>query len=212
MIFNKRDFEDLIFKLGPEDYKYKGNFGSARFIKVEGNIIFTIAIGYGEYFPHSAIISGVSADVYFNEVEDILNSLKKKYYPNKHFGGSTIQKVFVKQEGVDYTKFDTEIKDETTFKLVVTEIEKIIYYGALPFFERYSKLTTVFEEIEKMTIEEMVNIIVQPLPQRRMVIKWLCNDANYREYVDMVIDFYKTENEENWKEIELLDGFLKSIE
>lgn len=104
-----------------------------------------------------------------------------------------------------------EINNESSFREVAIEIYKIINNGALPFFDSYSNLNHVFEETEKMPIEEMAEFIEQPLPQRRIVIKWLCKDKKYQEYVDMVIDYYKSEKDDGWKEIGLLDKFLKTM-
>jgi hypothetical protein len=52
MVFNKSDFEKLILTLMPEGFTYKGSFGSVRFIKKEKDRTLTIAIGFGEHFPH----------------------------------------------------------------------------------------------------------------------------------------------------------------
>jgi hypothetical protein len=51
----------------------------------------------------------------------------------------------------------------------------------------------VFEESEKMSIEQMSNFIGQPLPFRRMIIKKLCNDVGYEEYCKLILDFYRAE-------------------
>jgi hypothetical protein len=43
-----------------------------------------------------------------------------------------------------------------------------------------------------------------------MVIKKVCNDENYQDYVDKIINYYKSENDEDLKEIEQLNAFLKT--
>lgn len=207
-MWDKNNFINNLSNLADPKFSFIPEWG--KWEKQVNHRKLSIHVGYNEYYFSSFYLKGVSADICFNEVERIINNFKKEYYPDKHYGNTTIQKVFVKLDNVDYSKFDIEIKDDFTFGEVATEIRKIINDGALPFFDLFSDIKTVFEETEKMRIDEMANFITQPLPQRRMVIKWLCNDEKYQDYVNMVIDFYKSENDNTWKEIELLDSFLKT--
>lgn len=211
MVFNKNDFENLIVQLKPTGFVFKSEFGSARFTKKESNKVLTIGIGFNEYFPHSAIIKGVSATINLNEVENIIENFKNKFYPLKHYGNGTVHKTFVKAEGIDYSKFDIEIQNELTFSKVAIELKKIMIIEVTSFFHEFDTIIKVFNTSEIMPIDLMANFIEQPLPQRRMVIKKLCNDINYQEYVDWLIEYYKSENDEDWREIEKLDNFLKII-
>lgn len=211
MVYNKADFKKHIETIQIGGFKLKSAVQAYLFVCKHKDKTETITISYRNYAPHGFYIDGVSVDIYFNEVENILHRFKKEYFPDKHYGNTTIQKVYIKFEDVDYSKFEIEIKDDFTFGKVASEIRKIINNGALPFFAMFSELKTVFEETEKMPIDEMAKFITQPLPQRRIVIKWLCKDIKYQDYVDMVIDYYKSEHDNTWKEIELLDSYLKTM-
>ena len=39
MVFNKKDFENLIKQLKPEGFDYNGNFGSVKFLVWRGRVI-----------------------------------------------------------------------------------------------------------------------------------------------------------------------------
>lgn len=210
MVFNKIDFKKCIDSIQIEGFGLKSAVQAYLFIREYKDRTETITLSYRNYAPHGFYIDGALVDIHFHEVENTLNRFKNEYYPEKHFGNTTIHKALVKLEGIDYSKFELEVKDEFSFKQVAVEIEKVIKNGVFPFFEKYNILESVFKETEAMPIEEMANFIVQPLPQRRMVIKKLCNDINYSDYVNMVIDYYKSENDESWREIEQLDSFLRS--
>ena len=211
MAFNKIDIENSFKSLQIDGFKFKKEVMGFSWTKKNNSITERIVIGYGGY-PDSYKIYSPVAEIYFDQVENILENFKKTHFPDKNFGNGTIQKSFVRLQNIDYSKFEIEIKDENSFNVVAQQIKQIIEIGALPFFKKLNDLMTVFEITETMEIEEMADFIVQPLPQRRMVIKKLCNDSNYQEYVDWLIEYYKSENDEEWIELEQLDVFLKKME
>jgi hypothetical protein len=161
-----------------------------------------------EYFPHGAYFQGVIVSISFYSVENTLSKVLNKYQIGQRYGDSTIHTVLNDIEGIDYSKFKIEVHNEASFQIVAEEIKKIVKYGAMPFFERYQTLENVFKATEKMPLEQMVDFIGQPLPQRRMVIKKLCNDPNYNEYVNWLIEYYKSENDPDLFIIEKLNEFL----
>jgi hypothetical protein len=199
-IFNK-NLRDLV------NDSFAFNADGGKWERQKENRIEQIFIGYNEY-PGSYYPKGMSVSIKFMEVEDILNQLLDKYQIQQRYGESTIHSVLHNIAGVDYDKFKIEIHDESSFQTVAEEIKKIVEYGALPFFEKYSTLEKVFEAMEQMPIKQMAKFIGQPLPQRRMVIKKLCKDIHYEEYVNMVIDYYKSENEPDLFIIEKLNDYL----
>lgn len=211
MAFNKKELDQSFKSFSIDGFTFKKEIMGYSWTKEYLNRTERIIIGYRGY-PDSYVSYTPTVTIYFPEVENILENFKKVHFPDKHFGNGTIHKSFVKLQNIDYSKFEIEIKDEKSFNEVALEIKKIIEIGALPFFKKFNDLMTVFEITETMEIEEMADFIVQPLPQRRMVIKKLCNDSNYQEYVDWLIEYYKSENDEEWKELEQLDIFLKTMQ
>lgn len=208
-MWNKSIFNNNLSNIVVHNFKFISEWG--KWELKEENRTLNIHIGYNEYYGSSFYVKGISADIYYPEVENVLENFKKIHFPDKHFGHGTIRKSFINLPNIDYSKFEIEIKDENSFNDVAREIKQIIEIGALSFFEKFNNLDTVFEESEKMVREELRNFIVQPLPQRRMVIKKLCNDSNYQDYTTRLIDYYKSENDDDWQEIELLDTFLKAL-
>jgi hypothetical protein len=207
MVYNKKDFirhTDLIIPEGFERLIKDENI----FVRERDNKIERMDYTGREYFPHGAYLQGIIVSISFYSVENILNEILDKYNVQQCYGNSTIHSVLNDIEGIDYSKFETKIHDDASFQVVAEEIKKIVEYGAMPFFEKYQTLEDVFRETEKMTIKQMVNFIGQPLPQRRMVIKKLCNDPNYDEYVKWLINYYKSENDPDLFIVEKLNEFL----
>jgi hypothetical protein len=212
MVYNKADFKKHIESIQIDGFKLKSAVQAYLFIRKLDDRTETITLSYRNYAPHGFYISGVSVDIHFNKVESVLEKFKNTYFPNNNFGHSTIHKSFVNLQGIDYSKFEIEIKDDYSFNEVAKEVKQIVEIGALLFFEKFNSLMTVFIITETMEIDEMADFIVQPLPQRRIVLKKICQDINYREYVNIVVEFYKSENNLTWLEIEKLDFFLKTIQ
>jgi hypothetical protein len=193
MVYNKSDFNKKINTLKPIGFESYTNFGSTRFVKKEDKRVLTIAIGYNEYFPHSADVKGISVDISFNEVEEVLRPVFKQSKVKGLYNDTTIHQSLIDVEGVNYKLFETEINNDDTFNMVAPEIKKMMVNGAIPFFERYQTVRAVFEDTEKMPIEQMSNFIGQPLPFRRLIIKKLCNDVGYEEYYKLIVNFYRAE-------------------
>jgi hypothetical protein len=210
MVYNKSDFEKKINTLKPIGFESYTNFGSTRFVRREDRRVLTIAIGYNEYFPHSIDVKGISVDISFNEVEAVLGSTYKQSKVKGLYNDTTVHQSLINIEGVNYKLFHTEINNDDTFNLVAREIKKLIERGAIPFFGRYITLSSVFEETEKMSIEQMSNFIGQPLPFRRMIIKKLCNDIGYQEYYNLVWGFYRAECAE--EEVELAERLHRILQ
>jgi hypothetical protein len=207
MVYNKEYFSSQVDTIIPSGFK--------RIIKYENVFIRelndrTERIDYTgrNYFPHGVYFQGVIISISFNSVEYVLKQVLDKYQIKQRYGDSTIHAVLHNVEGIDYSKFDTEINDDASFQIVAREIVNIVEKGALPFFEKYNTLEKVFDETEKMPISEMANFIGQPLPQRRMIIKKLCMDPNYGEYVKQVTDYYRSENDSGLFIIEKINDYL----
>jgi hypothetical protein len=212
MVYNKADFNKHIGTLQIEGYKIKSAIQASLFVRKQNNKTETITVCFRDYAPHSFYIDGVSVDIYFEEVERfLLESFNKTGIVSRWGETGTITKTFVNLPDVDYFVFDTEINNEASFMKVAAEIEKIINVGALPFFDKYNTLEKVLEESEKMPIEEMVNFIGQPLPFRRMIIKRLCDDVNYEEYANKIINNSEKKNLPELKALKVLYELLKTV-
>ena len=180
MVYNKEDFDKQIMQLKPEGFEMLSSFGSTRFVKKEQNRVLTIAIGYNEYFPHSAVIKGVSADIYIYEIENTINPVLERYSITQRYGETTIFKSFRTLGGIDYCKLDIEINDEKTFNEVAEEVKKIISDGVLPFFERFKDLEKVNEQLATMSEEEISNFIVGIVGIKVPLIKKLTESKDYK--------------------------------
>ncbi|RPH25462.1 MAG: hypothetical protein EHM93_19970 [Bacteroidales bacterium] len=212
MVYNKADFKKHIETLQIAGFKIKDTVQAFLFIRKQHNRIETITISYRDYAPHGFYIDGVSVDIYFEEVENILALTNEKLNIRSRYGKTgTIQRVFTKLPDINYSVFESEINNESAFNQVAVEVEKIIRLGALPFFEQFRTLQNVIEESEKMVLEEMANFIGQPLPQRRMIIKKLCKDPHFEEYAKMVVDFYEKEKDQDEPIVRQLYHDLKTV-
>ena len=159
MVYLKEHFCKDIELLKPEGYNVKYSFGSVRFEKKEKDRLLRIGIGYNEYFPHSAIIKGVSAYIYIEGVEDVFSCFLDKYKIPKSYGDSTIRQSLMVVDEVNYSVFDSEIHDEKSFQIIAKELTKIIDYGALPFFEKHDTLEKVADLLSQKKPEEVVPYI-----------------------------------------------------
>jgi len=211
MVYNKADFKKHIETLQIAGFKVKSAVQAFLFVRKQKDKTETITVSYRDYAPHGFYIDAVSSDIYFNKVEGFLSESFNKTKITSRWGETgTITKVFVNLQTVDYSAFDTEVNDEASFMKVAREIEKVFNIGALPFFEKYNALEKVWEETEKMPIEEMVKFIGQPMPFRRMIIKRLCNDANYEEYAKKIICNSEKKNLPELKALKELYELLKA--
>ena len=210
MVYNKSDFKKHIETIEINGFKIRSAVQAYLLEQKKNNRIETITISYCSYAPHGFYVDGISASIYFNEVEEIIAKFLEKHQVKSHYGNATIQKSFVGLKDVDYSKFELEINNEESFNAVAEEIKKIINFAVIPFFEKLKTVRDVWLATEEMPIKEMARFIVQPLPQRRMVIKYLCDDPTYNNYVEWLIEYLKSENDNNWIEIEGLDIFLKN--
>src|SRR6188768_857018 len=113
MVYNKRDFENHIVKLQIEEFEMRSAVQAYLFVREKLDRTETITVSYKDYAPHGFYITGVSADVFLNDVESILTPLLLKYGINGAYN-SSIGKSFQRNEGIDYSIFDIEINNEST--------------------------------------------------------------------------------------------------
>jgi hypothetical protein len=147
-----------------------------------------IDIGYRTYYPNMFQLYTPFLYIYFNEVETILGEYLKEYDIKNIWGISrTIQRSLRDIEGIDYSKFETKIHDEESFQIVAEEIKKIIEYGAMPFFEKYSTLESVANLLSDKKPEEIVPYIQGAIlfPKTILILKL----AKHTTYEEKLIEF-----------------------
>ncbi len=163
------------------------------FTKEELNRKLRIDVSCRKYFPHGFYVDGVSASIYFTELEDVLNLYLDKYKIEQRYGDTTIQKSLVGISKVDYSKFAIEICNDKTFNEVATEVNKIIEYGVSPFFERYKTLNAISDDLSKMNEDEISNFISGIVRLKTPLIKKLVDADDYFESLKVSKEFYQGE-------------------
>lgn len=210
MIYTREKFKKHITEIEIDDFKIKSGIQAYQFIRKEDVLTKVITISYRDYTPHGFYIDGVTVKIFFNNVETILeNTYKSIKMKNRHGITGTIHQSLINLSGIDYTVFKTQIDDKKSFQVVAKQIKNIIKEGALPFFKQFNSLHKIFEYTESQSIEDMSNFIGQPLPQRRMIIKKLCGDEDYKDYVKKLCDYYKEKNNSDLLIIQEIDSFLR---
>lgn len=193
MVYNKAEFKKHINTLDIEGFQLKSGVQAYLFIRRQPNRTETVTISYRDYAPHGFYISGVSVDIYFNEVEDNINPLLDKYGIVQRFGNTTIIRLLQHLEGIDYNALGTEISNEETFNIVSKELQKLITKGAFSFFEKYKDIKTVGEEIAVMSEEGISNFLSGIVGIKVPLIKKLTKAADYKQELSNRKRFYSDE-------------------
>ncbi|UII22703.1 hypothetical protein [Fulvivirga ligni] len=193
MIYNKADFNNHISTLQIEGFKLKSAVQAYLFVRKEQYRTETITLSYKDYAPHGFYLTSVSADIYFNEVEDKLNILLDKHRIDQRYGNTTIQKSFQTLNGIDYKVLDTEINDEYSYRTVMSVVEKIVLNGVLPFFERYKELKKVNEDVARMSEDETSNFVSGIIGIKIPLIKKLVHSTDYLVELQQRKEFYSDE-------------------
>lgn len=193
MVYNQIDFKKHIETIQIDGFKLKSAVQAYIFVRNQSDRTEAITLSYRSYAPHGFYIDGVSADIYFNEVEETINPLLDKYNIENRYGNTTIQKSLIGIDGVDYSKLELEINDESTFDTVIQEVKKIISLGALPFFDQYNKLNDVAQSIKSMSEDELSNFISGIVGIKTPLIKKLTQSDNFITELQNRNEFYINE-------------------
>ncbi|WP_136468744.1 hypothetical protein [Flagellimonas onchidii] len=117
--YNKKDLFNHLEQIKPIGFK---QLETGLFQMIEQERILEINISVGEYYPHSAIISGVSIAIKFNEVENLLSELKRTTdFPTQleQIRQNTIGRSLKGVNGVDYSLLKiTDVKDNASFNVI----------------------------------------------------------------------------------------------
>lgn len=191
-MYTKKDFERQIKSLAFNGFGIKNEIQGYSWKQQVGNRINQIIIGYKSY-PGSFYLQTPSVSVIFREIENQLNVLYDKHKIELRYGEQTIHTNLGNMKGVNYKVFDIEISSEEAFKIVASEVEKIVITGALPFFEKYQDLKAVTEEISKMSEDEISNFVSGIVGIKVPLIKKLGQSSDYLMELKQRQKFYSDE-------------------
>ena len=194
MVYNKADFKQHIETIQIGGFKLKSAVQAYLFIRRQSDRTETITLSYRSYAPHGFYIDGVSVDIYFNEVENILeqHDLGEEYK-------STFGKAFQDLQDVDYQKLSTEINSDESFAIVKSVIEKIIEKGVKPFLSRFTTLEEIAIFLADKKFEEIVPYIQGAilLPKTVLIMK-LAKHPDFKkrlvEFRNVLLDYANTNN------------------
>lgn len=193
--YNKENLQVHLELLKPSGYTLESFENEFFYTKDESLRKITITPFYDDYFPHDVVFTGVSVSVLFYNVEQILNNL---YVSNpitdfRHFLNETptFSKGF--SSALSNTEYDklknTKVFDDSTFYLVKPLLQQMIT-AAVNFVNQNQNLQDFYNFGEAMSIEELTNFYIQPLPPRRMIVKKLTNAPDFNSYAVGLIDRY----------------------
>lgn len=211
MSFLIKDLELALKSISLDEFKLKKVIGGYQWVQELPNRTNIIGVGHSGY-PNLYRTSKPHSEIFFNNVETLLDkAYRESSVKRRHGKHPTIRGDERNIAGIDYKVFDIPIKDKFDYPQVLNEVKKIIEQYALPFFEQYNTLEKVWEATEKKEMNELINFIGQPLPHRRMIIKKLCNDPNYEDYAQMVLDYLKKENDPEFPVVQYIYDNLQSL-
>lgn len=194
MVYNKADFKKHVETLKTTNgFKLKSAVQAYLFIRKLNDRTETITLNYRAYVPHGFYIDGLSVDIHFNEIEDIINPILDRHQIQNRYGETTIQKSLIDVRDVDYSKLQIQINNDETFDVVKKEVETIILNGALPFFEHYNGLLNVNETIENLNEEELSIFISGIVGIKIPLIKKLAQSNSFSEELKNRNEFYTKE-------------------
>jgi hypothetical protein len=142
-------------------------------------------------YPPIYHIRGVSALMRFDRVEAILESILPKYKLTSPGIGETIKSTLAGVSAIDYSFSDVDIVDEESYGIVFAQVEKLMKSGALPFFEKYQALEETNRHIESLPINQLSGFVSGDVALKRLVIKRLCNNPDWADYGQMILQFFK---------------------
>lgn len=194
MVYNKADFKRHIETIEIEGFKLKSAVQAYLFIRKQSDRTETITISYRSYAPHGFYIDGVSASIYFPEVENIL----EEYGLGEEYK-STFGKVFQDMKDVNYEKLITEINSDETFSVVKNVVEDIIEKGVKPFLSRFTTLEEIANFLADKKFEEIVPYIQGAilLPKTVLIMK-LAKHPDFKkrlvEFRNVLLEYASTNN------------------
>ena len=200
-----------------KDYQYEGAPQSLYFYKHIQNSNIFLSIGYKRLYPDEIFTAGFNTNVSIIEVESILNNLTEKHLNpvfdiTKKFS-STIS--FNKHTVTDFDEVWGSFKKYRDVDLVTNpdvldalcnHYIEVIGKHFIPFWEKYSDLQYINDEIiDKVDQMQLSKYFGAGLVQfKKLIIMKLCNNKNYHNYLDWLLNIYITKeeimkNDEAWQ-------------
>jgi hypothetical protein len=190
---DKNIFNNYLSKLVDESFVFIPDWG--KWEKQKENRIERLNISYREY-SGNYYVEGMSSSIIFSDVEDILNEILNKYNIQQRYGDKTIRHSLHNIEGIDYSKFEAKIHDESSFQVVAEEIKKIVEYGAMPFFEKYQTLEKIHNHAKQLSLDEYSQFFSGYGSFKMMIIKRLLKINDYEDYSKKIVqDWIRTARE-----------------
>ena len=136
---------------------------------------------------------GMSAEIRFAAVEDLLDPLLDKYGVEMRYGEVTVQTAFPRLAGVDYPRLDADIDSPDAFQRVAPVLTKLISEGALPFFQSNSSLEKINRAIDAMS-EDALSVFVSGMVSIKIpLIKKLVGAADFAVQLQKQSEFFQGE-------------------
>ena len=198
--YNREDLQAHLELIKPSGYALESTENEFRFTKLEPQRKITITPTYDDYFPHDVVFTGVFLDVLFINVEQIFHNvyLNNSTVDFKHFLNETptFSKGFTNILTVaDKEKLKSmQVYDDSSFYIVKPLLEQMIS-ATVNFISQNQTIQDFYNLGEGMNIDQQANFYVQPLPERKLIIKKLLLISDYNNYATQLINYYTQEGE-----------------
>jgi hypothetical protein len=176
MAFNKKELDQSFKSFSIDGFIFKKEIMGYSWTKEYANRKEKIIIGYRGY-PDSYVIYTPTVDIYFPEVESILENhdLGEEYK-------STFGKAFQDLQDVDYEKLSAEINSNESFAIIENEIVNILEKGVNPFLSRFTSLEEIADFLaDKKPVEIVPFIQGSILYPKTVLIMKLAKHPNFEK-------------------------------
>lgn len=192
--YNKENLQVHLEQIKPLGYTLESIENEFFYTKSETQRKLIISPMYNDYFPHDVVFASVFVDVLYTNVEQIFHDVyvNNQNVDFKHFLNETptFSKGFSSVlNSLEKNKLkNTKVFDDASFSQVKPLLQQMIN-AAVIFANQNQTLQDFYNLGEAMNIENQANFYIQPLPQRKMIVKKLIN-IPYDQYALDLINFY----------------------
>lgn len=205
MSYNKTDFKKHLQQFIIEGFKNITD--DYVFVRSKPDTLMRLIVSNNVYFPNSMVFKTIGTTIIFKNFENIFSNIWKNYFPNIIPNEVTISYVHFGITGIDYSKMQTRVVDDSSFETASSEVKKIIEISGLPFFEKYNNLEAVANLYSTLTPEEVSQYIQGSiLFIKAILVLKLTNHYLYEtkreEYYNSLISY--ANQKEEYKKIQLI--------
>ena len=196
-----------------------------RYIDVDGTMflkkelnksIFGFSWFLSENNKKEIIIRNTIYWIYYPEMECILeNILEKNSLKGKGDIEGTYGSFIIDDKPSNIIPYDESlgiIVNSETYNSVINKLKNIIYFDAIPFFEKWKDLNVLYEYIKDKNEDELWDILGQFAPMKKATILRLCNDHSYQTFMDEYFNKQKEYFEEDPEDIDNIRYYNASKE